>query len=97
MQPFLITYSCIHYRATISHIHHSADVRGCSYYDVIGNQAQYEVIRKEKGGDATTKKDNKFTLSECPAYGPVGTPASQVEQRGERSAEYEVVQITSSA
>jgi hypothetical protein len=96
MQPFLITFSCIHYRATISHMHHSADVDAVTY-DVIGNQAQYEVIRKGKGGDATTKEDKEFTLKECPAYGPVGTPASQVEQRGERSAEYEVVQITSSA
>jgi hypothetical protein len=65
-------------------------------YDVIGNQAQYEVIRKGKG--ETIKKDVEFTLSECPAYGPVNTPASQGEQRGEQSAEYEVmVQTTSSA
>jgi hypothetical protein len=63
-------------------------------YDVIGNQAQYEVIRKGKVGDATTKKDKEFTLKECPAYGPVNTPASQGEQREDQ---YEVVQTTSSA
>jgi hypothetical protein len=81
------------YRATISH--HSADVDAVTY-DVIG--PQYEVIKKGKGDDAKappSKERNEFTLSKCAAYGPVAT--SQGEQRGNQSAEYEVVQTTSSA
>ena len=61
-------------------------------YDVIGNQGrEYEVIEKRSSPDAGTGKE--FTLSKCPAYGPVGNLASQ-EVRGQ-PAEYEVVQTTS--
>jgi hypothetical protein len=74
--------------------HHTPDVDDVTY-DVIGNQGpEYEVIKKRKRDVVRTPptKTREFNLSECPAYDPVSTPASQREQ----STEYELMQAMSS-
>ena len=67
-------------------------------YDVIDNKScNYEIINKGKGGKLKAPSTNKeeksgYTLSKCPAYGPVSTPTSQVVGY---SAEYEAIEATS--
>jgi hypothetical protein len=78
--------------------HRPIDVDAVTY-DIIGNQGpDYEVIKKGKRDDVKSPptKTGEFTLNQCPAYGPVSTPASQREQYGEHSTEYESLQTTSS-
>ena len=43
----------------------------------------------------STGEGKGFTLSKCPAYGPVSTPTPVGERREHQPAEYEVVQTTS--
>ena len=73
-----------------------------STYDVVGGKSHGYDGKDEvyysavKAPPTSTGEGKGFTLSECPAYGPVSTPAPRGEKMKDQPVEYEVVQTTSS-
>ena len=71
-----------------------------STYDVVGGQShdgKDEVYYSAVTAPPTTGEGKGFTLSKCPAYGPVIPPGPRGERREDQQpVEYEVVQTTSS-
>ena len=74
---------------------------GSSTYDVAGGQSHgydgkddvyYSAV---KAPPTSTGEGKGFTLSQCPAYGPVSAPTPRGERKEDQPAEYEVVQTTS--
>ena len=71
-----------------------------STYDVVGGKSHgYDHDGKDEvyysavtAPPTSTGEEKGFTLSKCPAYGPVSTPAPRGEKKED---EYEVVQTTS--
>ena len=72
-----------------------------STYDVVGGKSHGYDGKDEvyysavKAPPTSTGEGKGFTLSKCPAYGPVSTPASREEKMEDQPVEYEVVQTTS--
>ena len=72
-----------------------------STYDVVGGKSRGYDGKDEvyysavKVPPTSTREGKGFTLSECPAYGPVSTPTPRGEKKEDQPVQYEVVQTTS--